>query len=176
MKRKLIVVCVAVMIVFINNSSLANITFGQPVEGNSWYLPFVQGGFHFDLIGAKISSAGDTFESPGVRNISAPGWTMVYDQPTLLSIAGPPTHDISGRLYFANDVDKDVILDSASFLGENLVYTARLILVNGQVEVLERNSQYWTPTRSELIPAPGAVLLCSVGVGLVSWLKRRRTL
>jgi hypothetical protein len=156
---------------------LANITFGQPVEGNSWSLPVVGGGLPpFDLVGAKISSAGDTFESPGVRNLSEPGWTIVYDLPTLLSVTGPPTSDISGVLYFANDADKDVTLDFAHFSGENLIYTSRYILVNGQVVASERNSQYWIPTRAALIPAPGAILLGSIGVGLVSWLRRRKTL
>ena len=177
MKRKSIAVCVAVIVFFVNNSSLANITFGQPVEGNSWSISVDAGGLPpFDLVGAKISSAGDTFESPGARNLSEPGWTLVYDLPTLLSATGPPTSDISAVLYFANDADKDVILDFAFLSGENLIYTSRSVLVNGQVVAGERNSQYWTPTRAALIPAPGAILLGSIGVGLVSWLRRRKTL
>jgi len=160
--------------------AMANITISDLQPGNSWSILVNAGLPAFDLVGAKISSAGDVYESPGARNFSKGGWSLVIDNPTLVSIAGPATTSLSWRLYFANDADKDVTLDFAVFSGENRIWTSRYTIVNGSTSfppsIYEASSQYWLPTRADLVPAPGAILLGSIGVGLVGWLRRRRTL
>ena len=145
-------------------------------EGSWYYLDMAVGDFPpFDLVGAKIASAGDTYESPGARNFSLAGWDIMLDEPTLVSFLGPSTSNLSWRLYFANDADKDVTFDFVFFSGQNFIFTHRNTLIDGEPNI-EIFSPYWTPTRADIIPAPGAILLSAVGVGLVGWLRRRRTL
>ena len=177
--KRLITFFFIMAILCVTSSAPANITItlGDPVSGGSWYLPVNASGLPpFDLVGAKIASAEDTYESPGARNFSLAGWAIMLDEPTLVSFSGPSTSSLSWRLYFANDADKDVTLDFVVFSGQNSIWTSRYIIVDGQRVGYEPRSQYWTPTRADIIPAPGAILLSAIGVGLVGWLRRRRTL
>jgi len=186
--KKLITICVAVFL--LSNMAVANfdddyiditMTFGDPVDEGSWYLPVSASGIgFFDLVAGKIASAGDTYESPAARNFSKSGWHMVTDSLTLGSFSGPSANSLSWRMYFANDNDKNVTIDWAIFSGQTRVWTSRYTIVNGSSSfppsMYEPRSQYWLPTRADVVPAPGAILLGGIGVGLVGWLRRRRTL
>jgi hypothetical protein len=157
--------------------AVANMTFDGSGDGDSWWFGVSASGIgSFDLVGAKIASAGDIYESPAARNFIPSGWGMVVDGPTLASFGGPSTGSLSWKMYFANDLDKDVTIDWAVFSGQTLKFTSRYTIVNGSLSKYEPNSQYWLPTRADVIPAPGAILLGSIGAGLVGWLRRKRSL
>ncbi len=59
-------------------------------------------------------------------------------------------------------------------VSDNVVGIAYILAfgnTNNTMDTLGLDHMEWTP-----IPAPGAILLGSLGVGLVGWLRRRRTL
>ncbi|MBN1123840.1 MAG: hypothetical protein JXA82_02455 [Sedimentisphaerales bacterium] len=163
---------------------LANftMTFGDLIEENSWLLPVNASGLPaFDLVGAKISSAGDVYESPAALDFTHTGWALLIDDPTLASFGGPSTGSLSWKSHFLNDDDKDVTIDWAIFSGETLIWTSRYTITNGGLNGgYEPRSQYWIPERADLIPttpavpAPSAILLGSLGCGLVGWVRRRK--
>ncbi|UCG49745.1 MAG: hypothetical protein JSU94_08175 [Phycisphaerales bacterium] len=174
MKRLVLMLCVLIVAPCVRADII--MTFGDPVDEGSWYLPVTAGlGSSFDLVGARIASSGDIFESPAATNFSRAGWDMLLDGPTLASFCGPPTSHLSWRMHFANDLDKEVTIDWAIFAGDNRIWTSRYTLANGQIGIYEPRSQYWLPERADLIPAPGALLLGGIGAGIVGWLRRRNT-
>jgi hypothetical protein len=175
MMKKFLMICVVVLMIAAA-PAVANMTFEGSGDGDSWWIQVNAGLPPFDLVAAKIASAGDVFESPDARNFSKPGWGMILDGPTLASFAGPSTGSLLWKTYFVNDLDKDVTIDWAVFSGQNRIFTSRYIITNGQLTGYEPYSQYWLPTRADVIPAPGAILLGGIGVGLVGWLRRRRSL
>jgi len=148
--------------------------FGNVVEGNSWSFQVFAGGPVWNLGAGKISSAGDVYKSPAAADFSNAGWGILLDQPTLSSWSGPTTSNINWRMYFEDDLDKDVVIDWALFNGDTLVWTSRYTIVNGELAGYEPRSQYWVPTRSEVVPVPGAVLLGMIGLSVVGVKLRKR--
>ncbi len=156
---------------------------GGPYVGGSWWLDVSASGVGpYDLVAVQIASGSDTFESPAIRNISNPGWSLVLDQPTLASFGGPTVTSLNWDLYFAGAGPTALELDWALFNGDQLAaWTHWNVDANGNLVSWQLNPvDGWKPNRDDVttapVPAPAAVLLGLLGTGLVGSLRRRHVL
>jgi hypothetical protein len=200
MMKKIIMICIASMLTLIVSTPLANaaptlIQEDGPFDGaegqmNSTETSIIEANSWITI--QYIGSA------PGMDEYTMIdfGWTHTFD-PTKKII-----YDASLTI-MAYDVDFDqgernnVYVDGLLLgplegdTGENWTETTfpinPVMLADGELNVWVDNDALdggWLniidysrlQTHWDFIPAPGAILLGSIGVGLVSWLRRRRTL
>jgi len=180
MRKKIMKIClVGGLVLALASSAWANITvIGDPVEGHSWSQQFAESGAGlFDLVAVKMTSAGDTFESLTHSGFDQAGWATMYENstpyPTLGTATGPATSSMTWSIKFAGAKSNPLAFDFVAYYGDTLRESAHAVWSGSGWTI---TAGKWDPGRAALIPAPAAILLGSLGVGLVGWLRRRKTL
>ena len=146
----------------------------SPLEDGKWYVIEARGTFVYDSYWSRIADAEwaqkSAPEPPDwVENINKPAFEDILDL-----LVNEETHDWMGTtdgVNFSPHIFSPSHIYRLEWLGTGEAITFR-------IEDAIGSSQYDNigSLEVEIIPAPGAIVLGSIGAGLVGWLRRRRTL
>ena len=144
--------------------------------------PILDAGWFYDQIDGRFV---DSVDSPYIYNLTGPAHFRITDD------------FIVGDTFYVYDFGSLILTTSTPYAGvptafsdpgesawQNAVYSGgEVLLAPGAHNLTVQgdglgglSAGFYTQLTSTTIPAPGAILLGSIGVGFVSWLRRRKTL
>jgi len=184
--RRLIGVCAALILLVAADGvfadfSLENSSPEGPVIGNSWSFTWFASGASFDLIALRIVESSATFESPALSDPAfAPwpaSWDLVYETDTLATAAGDAVNSLLWTATFDGlpsgyDSANPLVAEFVAFNGLDMVGDFTLTFTGGLMWNITPGSD-WVTDRAALVPAPIAVVLGMLGLG-VAGLKLRK--
>ena len=196
MMKKLIMICavVSLMSAGVSNASVTTLDFTelpfQPVDGLSYMgvtFGFSVGGPSTD---ANYNSGGPGsvvfVQDPSLEGDAAGILTLDFATPTsmlefgvALSTTVPVTQGFVVRLYDTSLIGVYYVSTSSlvSFSEGQFTYSGPRRVTHAAIGFNDQvASRFALDNLTYTVPAPGAILLGGIGVSLVGWLRRRRTL
>ena len=163
---------------------IMNTTDTSTVETNSWItVQYIGSAPGMDEYRLEDFGWTHTFDATDKRiydaSLTIMAWDVDSDQGELNNVY------VNGYLMGSLEGGSGESWEETTFdLNPILVYSGQLnvwldidVIEGGWLTTIDYSSlQVHWDYQSEAIPAPGAVLLGSIGIGFVSWLRRRRTL